>query len=219
VEVPSPLILSDTEARVLGCLVEKQRTVPDSYPLTANALVSACNQSSNREPVVDYDEHTVISAVDSLKGKGVARVVHPAHGRSVTRYRHVLDEALGLDDASLALLAVLLLRGPQTPGELRARAERLHVFDSGEEVDASLAGLAGRDQPLVRRLERRPGEREARWVQLLTGDPVHSPAGRGDGATAPPTRDDPGLEGRVAALETEVAELRSVVDRLRALLD
>lgn len=213
-------VLTDEEARVLGCLVEKQRTVPDAYPLTANALLGACNQSSNRDPVVTYDEGTVLAAVDALKGKRLARIVHPSHGRSVTRYRHVLDEALDLDDGELAVLAVLLLRGAQTPGELRTRTERLHRFASGEEVDAALDSLAGREEPLVRRLERRPGERESRWAQLLTGEPsAVEPRASAPAAAVPETRDDPGLGERVAALEAEVAELRSVVDRLRVLLD
>lgn len=200
--------LTPAEARVVGCLVEKQRTVPDTYPLTANALLAACNQATNRDPVVGYDERTVLSAIDSLKAKGLARIVHPSAGSRSTKYRHVLDEALGLDRGEVGVLAVLLLRGAQTVAELRARTERLQVDD----VEGALASLAGRD--LVRQLERRPGEREVRWLQLL-----------GDGAAATseaapaPVAAAPGLADRVAALEAEVAELRQVVGALRTLLD
>lgn len=200
--------LTPAEARVVGCLVEKQRTVPDTYPLTANALVAACNQATNREPVVSYDERTVLGAIDSLKAKGLARIVHPSAGSRSTKYRHVLDEALGLDDAEVGVVAVLLLRGAQTAAELRARTERLHAFGSLDEVEVTLEALAGRD--LVRRLERRPGEREARWLHLL-GDGVEP-------EPAPAAAPSGGLAARVEALEAEVAELRSVVTELRELL-
>jgi uncharacterized protein YceH (UPF0502 family) len=211
--------LDEHQARVIGSLVEKQRTVPDTYPLTLNALVAACNQTSNRDPVVTWGEHEVRAALDSLKERGLLRFVHPSHGRSVTRYRQVVAEAEGLDDAELAVLAVLLLRGAQTVAELRTRTERYTRMAEAGSVDGVLDRLAGRR--LVERLERRPGEREPRWRDLLT-------PWRADPAAAPPappapsydavTRDDPGLEGRVAALEAEIAELRSVVDRLRDLL-
>jgi uncharacterized protein len=201
--------LTPAEARVVGCLVEKQRTVPDTYPLTANALLAACNQSTNRDPVVDYDERTVLGAIDSLKAKGLARIVHPSAGSRSTKYRHVLDEALGLDAGEVAVVAVLLLRGAQTAAELRARTERLQVDD----VDAALDALAGRE--LVRQLERRPGEREARWMHLL-GDGTVEEAAAPAPASSPSS---PGLADRVAALEAEVAELRDVVAELRTLLD
>jgi uncharacterized protein YceH (UPF0502 family) len=210
--------LTPVEARVVGCLVEKQRTVPDTYPLTLNALVSACNQTSNRDPILHLQDGDVVRAIDSLKARGMARIVHPSTGSRVTKYRHVLDEALGLDDGPLAVLTVLLLRGPQTAAELRSRSERLCAFDDLDAVEAALAEL-GLDAPLVQRLERRPGEREARWTQLL------SPSGHAesvaDGVTVTRTekQDDPGLEERVTALEAEVAGLRSVLDRLKPLLD
>lgn len=208
--------LTDVEARVVGCLVEKQRTVPDTYPLTLNALLSACNQASNRDPVVSYDERAVLTAIDSLKAKGMARMVHPATGQRVTKYRHVLDEALSLDGAAVSVLAVLLLRGPQTAAELRSRTERLHTFGDLFEVEAALDDLAQRD--LAMRLERRPGEREARWQQLLSPSRHEEPVIHRLEVTRTKNADDPGLEERVSALEAEVAELRSVVDRLRDLL-
>jgi uncharacterized protein YceH (UPF0502 family) len=198
--------LDEQEARVLGALVEKQRTVPDTYPLTLNALVAACNQSSNRDPVVSWSEGEVQRTLDGLKARGLLRFVHPAHGRSVTRYRQVLDEAESLDETEVAVLAVLLLRGPQTVNELHTRTER--YSDIGD-VEAALARLAERSLA-----ERRPGAREPRWVDLVTPWRADLPVT----ASEPRTRNDPGLGERVTALEAEVAELRAVVDRLRDLL-
>src|SRR5437868_1154205 len=154
------------ELRVLGCLIEKQRTTPDVYPLSLNALRLACNQSTNRDPVVDYDEPTIRSALERLDRKRWARLASGPGSRSA-KFRHLLDEALGLDGAELSLLTVLMLRGPQTPGELKQRCERLHPFDSTGEVEETLQRLAARE--LVRRLERRPGQKEERWTQLLGG--------------------------------------------------
>ncbi len=151
--------LSEEELRVLGCLVEKRLTTPQQYPLTLNALTLACNQASNRDPVVDYDEARVEAAVTRAKTRGLAAFVHPSHGRSVLRFRHTLDEQLGLDERPLALLAVLALRGPQTPGELRARTERMARFGGIEEVEAELDALVRRDDPLVVRLGRGPGQK------------------------------------------------------------
>ena len=205
--------LTPVEARVVGCLVEKQRTVPDTYPLSLNALVTACNQSSNRDPVVNYDESTVVAAIDSLKARGMARIVHPSGGSRATKYRHVLDEALGLEDGPLSVLAVLFLRGAQTAAELRTRTERMHPFADMEELESALTVLASGDEPLVRRLERRPGEREARWIQLLTGESSDS---RHDDVRIPDTSvtrtpERPSLEERVAKLEEEVALLRQAL--------
>lgn len=201
--------LTVAEARVVACLVEKQRTVPDTYPLTLNALVAACNQSSSRDPILHLEDHEVVAAIDSLKARGLARIVHPSAGSRSTKYRHVLDEALGLDGGQLALLTVLLLRGPQTAAELRTRTERLHPFADQAEVDTALEALA----------EAGHAERHdsRRWRQTL------SPSGHG--SVQPPdetvtrTPSDPGLGERVTALEAEVAELRAVVDRLRDVLD
>ncbi len=168
--------LSPEEIRILGCLVEKELSTPQQYPLTLNALVLACNQSSNRDPVVSYDERTVEEAVTTIKGRGLARFVHPSHGRSALRYRHELAEELGLDHRQLALLAVLMLRGPQTPGELRARTERMARFDTLADVESELRALAGREDPLVVRLPRAPGRKEDRFAAALGTVPPGSDA-------------------------------------------
>lgn len=201
--------LTAPEARVLGCLLEKQRTTPELYPLTLNALVNACNQTSNRFPVVRYDDATVMEAVDGLRGKQLLRVVHSPSNRAV-KYRQVVDEALALGPDEAALLGVLLLRGPQTIGELRTRAERMHPFPSLEEVESTLQRLDAR-HGIVRRLERQPGQKEARFAQLLSphGD-VEPAAGS---SSAPPREDRLGqLEARVAELEAQVAELRALLE-------
>jgi len=159
---------SPAELRVLGCLIEKQRTTPDQYPLTLNALRLACNQSTNRDPVVAYDEATVRDAARRLAAREWARLASGQGSRAV-KYRHLLDRALELSEAELSLLAVLMLRGPQTPGELKQRGERLHPFASLEDVDEALSALAGRD--LVVRVPRRPGQKEDRYAQLLGEGP------------------------------------------------
>src|SRR3954451_9159036 len=189
--------------RVLGCLIEKARTVPDTYPLTLNSLVTACNQSSNRWPVTDYDAGTVQRTLDDLKGDGWVRFVHPAHGERSTKYRHVVDERLGLGEDELAVLAVLALRGPQTMGELRTRCERLHAFASLDEVGRVLDGLAARDEPLVVALTRGPGEREGRWAQLL-GGPVDDGASYESGRaprTASAAAPGPAVDALVARID------------------
>ncbi len=203
--------LDAVEARVIGSLAEKQLTTPQQYPLTLNALVLACNQSSNRDPVVAYDEGLVEIALSSLKDAGLLRFVHPSHGRSVTRYRQVIDERLGLSSSALALLAVLLLRGPQTIGELRARTERMAEFADLGEVEAELADLGGLPDPLVRRLQRQSGHKEERWAQLLTGEPPVQ-VGRTDATEG--TGSPGGL--RSLPVRDEVASLRAEVDVLRA---
>lgn len=196
---------------MLGCLVEKQRTVPSTYPMTLNALVGACNQTSNRWPIVDYDAGVVLRALDELKGGGVVRFVHASHGERTTKYRQVLDERLGLEPDEMAVVAVLLLRGPQTAGELRSRTERLHPFESLAEVEAALRRLAERDEPLVVTLPRAPGHKEARVAHLL-GGPVDvesaSSAVVADGGRASSRAD---LEARVATLERKVAALYSLL--------
>ena len=188
------------ELRVLGCLIEKQRTTPDVYPLSLNALRLACNQSTNRDPVVAYDEPTIRDALQRLSSRGWVRLASGRGSRAV-KYRHLFDEALGVSGAEISLLAVLMLRGPQTVGELKSRTERLHRFDSTAEVDETLRGLAERE--LVVRLERQPGQKEERWSQLLGADREAAPA---------PVTADP-LEERVRRLEEEVAELRELVRR------
>lgn len=201
--------LTDQELRVLGCLVEKAATTPDSYPLTLNALITACNQRSNREPVVDYDDATVIRAIDGLRDRGWIRITHTPGQRAV-KYKHVLGDMLDLDDRTLALLAVLMLRGDQTPGELRTRTGRYVEFSSLGEVDDVLLGLLQRD--LAARLDRRPGEKENRYRHLLGGAPAPEPVVH---TTEAP---DDGLAERVAALEAEVARLSSELAALLAAL-
>jgi acyl-CoA reductase-like NAD-dependent aldehyde dehydrogenase/uncharacterized protein YceH (UPF0502 family) len=176
----APVSLTPEEARVLGCLMEKSVTTPDNYPLSVNALVNACNQTTNSEPIVDYSESTVERALETLREKELTRRVK-ATGQRVIKHRHVVEEALGLDRPESTLLGVLLLRGAQTPGELKQRTERWHSFRSLEDVDDVLGRLAGAD--FAQRLERRPGQKEARWIQLLA--PVEGAAAASRGATAP----------------------------------
>ena len=200
--------LTEESARVLGCLIEKEATVPDAYPLTLKALRSACNQTSSREPVVSYDELTVQRCVDALKAGGWVRFVHPSHGERATRFRHVADEHLGLDAAALAAISVLVLRGPQTAGEIRTRTERHHRFETPAEVERTLGALADREEPLVVELPRQPGQHGSRWVHLLCG-PVDTSA---LAAAAPAGRSSAGgggLGDRVAVLEAELAEVRA----------
>ena len=211
--------------------MEKQLTTPQQYPLTLNALTLACNQSSNRDPVVAYDEATVESAVTAIKSSGLASFVHPSHGRSALRYRHTLEEAWGLGVRPLALLAVLVLRGPQTSGELRARTERMVPFAGVDEIEAELDALGRRAEPLVEHRPRRPGQKEDRYAHLLgadAGDTVgsHPPSSsfadvEESPSAAPPDdrrADDASLADEVAALRVEVVALRRDLDDLRAQL-
>jgi len=199
------IMLSVIEGRVLGCLMEKERTVPDQYPLTMNALVSACNQSSSREPIMSLDDFEVDASLTSMKSQGFIRIVHPSHGRSVTRYRQVAVEKFELEEPEAAVVAVLLVRGPQTVAELRSRTERLHPFESAAEVDAALHALAGRD--LVRLLDRQVGQKEQRWQQLIAEEAE---------AVATPTAVTPSsvtgsMADRVAQLEDRVAKLEAAL--------
>jgi uncharacterized protein YceH (UPF0502 family) len=204
--------ISAEEARVLGCLLEKERTTPDAYPLSMNALVSACNQSTNRSPVVHYDEATVEDALDQLRERGyVRRGVYP--GSRVIKYRHTLDEELKLGADEAALVCVLLLRGPQTPGELKSRTERLHAFAGLADVEDALDRLARRDEPLAQRLGREPGQKEARVREVLTDADAPVPAV--SEAVEPAARAAPDLAERVVALESDVAALRAEVEELR----
>jgi uncharacterized protein len=192
------------EIRVLGCLMEKQRTTPDVYPLSLNALRAACNQSTNREPVVDYDDGLIRAALDRLTAKRWVRLASGPGSRAV-KFRHLLGEALGLGAEELSLLCVLMLRGAQTPGELKQRTERMHRFESLDGVERTLTGLI--ERRLVSRLERRAGQKEQRYAQLLGGeeadapDPEPGPAREGFRSTT--------LEERVARLEAEVARLKA----------
>ena len=204
--------LTAEQTRVLGCLAEKEATTPDAYPLSTNALVLACNQRSSRDPVVDYDESTVTATMVSLRELDLARTAR-GEGSRVYKHSHLLREALGLDAAALAVLSVLMLRGPQTAGELRTRTERQHVFASLDSVEATLEDLAARDEPLVERLARAPGQKEARWAQLLTEGP--------DASASSPEHHEPAvssgsLADEVAALRRQVAELAARVAALEA---
>ena len=183
--------LDATQQRVLGALLEKQVTVPASYPMTLGALRTACNQSSSRDPVTDLDEEQVKQTAHALKERGVLRIVWSDTGRRTLKYHQALDEVLGLGDDERALLTVLLLRGAQSPGELRTRTERLHTFADRDEVAACLARLAAREEPLVRQLERRPREQDHRWVHLL-GPAEADPA---PAAAAPVDRESPLADG------------------------
>jgi uncharacterized protein YceH (UPF0502 family) len=197
------------ELRVLGCLIEKQRTTPDQYPLSLNALRLACNQSTNRDPVVDYDEATIRRALDKLGRRGWTRLASGPGSRAV-KFRHLFDEALRLDDEEISLLAVLMLRGPQTPGELKQRTERLHRFERLEEIETVLARLAERE--LVERQPRRPGQKEERYTQLLGEEAAPAPASLDETSES----DEGGGDDRLAALEEAVAVLREEVAELRS---
>ena len=205
--------LSASETRVLGCLIEKHRTTPDMYPLTLNSLRLACNQSTNREPVLDCDDATIRDALHRLERRGLTRLAS-GRGRS-PKYRHLLSEALPMDSAEEAILCVLMLRGPQTPGELKQRAERMHAFAGLDEVHTTLERLIARG--LAARLERRLGQKEERYVQLLEdrdADSEDRPPSTEPPSTVPSTVLTPPvapLEERVARLEREVLELREMV--------
>ncbi len=208
--------LNDVEVRVLGALIEKQVTTPEYYPLTLNALMHACNQISNRDPVVTYDEQTLVRTLEALRDKKLARVVQTADGR-VPKYRHVLNEVVELRAAEVAVMCVLLLRGPQTPGELRARTERLYSFSDIAYVEATLEALAERaDGPLVVKLPRQPGRKESRWAHLLAG-PVEFEAEQPRAASDAPATRTPRLpeHERIARLESELTELRQAFAELQ----
>jgi uncharacterized protein len=194
------------EIRVLGCLIEKQRTTPDQYPLSLNALRLACNQTTNRDPVVEYDERMIKAALDRMAHREWTRFASGASSRAL-KYRHLLDQALGLSDAELAVLAVLMLRGAQTPGELKQRTERLHRFESPDELVQTLDGLAGRE--LVARLDRRPGQKEDRYLQLLGGAQEEQPS---VSEPRPTPAVSPDVEARLSALEAAVEDLRARLD-------
>jgi uncharacterized protein len=198
------------EIRVIGCLIEKQRTTPDVYPLTLNALRLACNQSTNRDPVVDYDENAIRSAIERLVQRKWATLASWSNRRSM-KYRQTLDAALGLSDPEIAVLAVLMLRGPQTPGELKTRTERLHVFGDMSELGSTLDLLIERD--LVARLDRRPGQREERYRHLLSEE-TDTPVPDADAISPPHEAVQPDDE-RILRIERQLAELRSEIRALR----
>jgi uncharacterized protein YceH (UPF0502 family) len=214
------VVLSAEEARVVACLVEKEATVPDSYPMTLNALRLACNQTTNRDPVVTWDDRTVENTLVSLKSMGLVRFVHPSHGGRTIRYRHTADERWRLSQGELAVLAVLVLRGPQTTGEVRARAERMIGPDDGD-IEEILDMLAARSpEPFAVRVARRAGEREPRWAHALSGAPAELEDIDDDGLddTGPmpaPAQPEPAASQDLAR---DVAELWLRVERLERLL-
>ena len=205
------VVLDEVEIRVLGCLVEKEKTTPDYYPLTRNALLSACNQKSSRDPVVSYNEQTVVASLESLRERGLVHLITTSDGR-VPRYRHVFSEALQLSRPQNAALCLLMLRGPQTIGEIRQRSARLYDFASLEEVEDTLKELASRPvQPLVVKLARQAGTKEPRYAQLLSG-----PAGEAAQPEPAPQEPAPGDREQLQLLEAEVEKLRGQVEQLRA---
>ena len=209
------LNLSASETRVLGCLLEKERLTPENYPLSLHSLTAACNQLTNREPITGYDEKTVEAAVNALREKKLATAVFGA-GSLVQKYRHNLLNHYELAPPEVAVMTVLLLRGPQTPGELRARTERMHPFATLEELEGTLVELGRGDAPLIRLLPPRPGQKERRYVQLFsdeslleeTAGSVDLPAGR---APQPVSEASP----RIAAIEEELAAIRGELGALR----
>ncbi len=202
------VILDQEEARVLACLVEKELTTPEYYPMTVNAITNACNQKSNRNPVLQYDELTVQQTLDRLRAKGLAAMVTGA-GIRTPKYRHYFKDKLKLSDPQVAILCELMLRGPQTPGELRGRAERMFPFVDLTEVDAVLQELSGGEAPLIRQLPRQPGQKEQRYVHLLCGEPDLSTW------SFAPDASDEGDRVRIAALEEKVAALAQELNALK----
>ena len=208
-------ILNDSEVRILGCLIEKELTTPEYYPLTLNALTNACNQKSNRDPVMALEDADVVRGLDSLKFKQL--VVVSSDGGRVPKYRHILAERLRLVPEELALICEMLVRGPQTVGELRTRAERMRPFSDLAAVEEVLGDIISREQPLVTRLPRQPGRKEARYAQLFAGEPEAA----AEESTPPPEaarlRVMAGDE-RIAKLEEEVATLKSEMAELRRMV-
>ena len=204
--------LTEVEARVLGSLVEKQMTTPEYYPLTLNALTAACNQKSNRDPVVSYDESTISSAIETLREKNLVYLYYGTSSRTV-KYKHMLPGVYDLDDAGVAVVAALLLRGPQTLGELRERTARLHEFAGLGEVQETLEDLARRDEPIVVKLERQAGQKEARYAHLLCGE-VSQETVRERSTAVHPTDND-----RLAKLENELERMRQELTEFRGIFE
>ncbi|MDD4538802.1 MAG: YceH family protein [Lentisphaeria bacterium] len=224
-------LLTDIEARILACLIEKQVTTPDSYPLTLNSLVLACNQKSNRDPVVEYDDVTVVRGLDGLRDKKLAMMVG-MDGARVPKYEHNCQYTLPMPAAELALLGVLMLRGPQTAGELKTRTERYHPFASVEEVETTLSRMAEQPTPLIVKLPRQPGKREGRFAHLLCGEPVVPDT---PGAQPQPEAARLELEAnnsrmelmadqitqlqeKIATMQEQLTEQQAIIEKLRELL-
>lgn len=212
--------LSETEARIVGSLVEKQLTTPEYYPLTLNALTAACNQKSNRDPVMSLGETEIMTAIDSLRDKNLVYLYYGSGSRTV-KYKHMLQSVYDLDDAGVSIVAVLLLRGPQTIGEIRERTGRLHEFGGLNEVQEALDELTRRDEPIIVKLERQPGQKEARYAHLLSGEVAQqqfTPTPRSvasDGANDRIVK----LENEVELLRGELADFRQTFDEFRKQFD
>ena len=205
--------LTALEARIVAVLVEKESTVPDTYPLSLNALCAGCSQKTARDPVMSVNEAQALAAIEELKALSL---VIEISGTRTAKFEHNLGRALGVPGAAVALLATLMLRGPQTAAELRLHSERLHRFADVSSVEGFLDELAGKAEPMVRKLPRAPGARESRWVHLLCGEVQIEATGAEPGATAAAA--DAGLAEEVAVLRAEVAELRARQERLAAAL-
>jgi uncharacterized protein len=214
--------LTEVEARVLGSLVEKQLTTPEYYPLTLNALAAACNQKSNRDPVVSYDETAILGAVDALRDKNLVYLYYGSNSRAV-KYKHMLPGVYDLDSGGVAIVAVLLLRGPQTLGELRERTGRLHEFSGLGEVQETLDGLVRRDEPLIVKLERQPGQKEARYAHLFCGEidqQTIAASGQSRSSSSASSNDRvEKLESEVLSLKAEFASLRETFEEFRKQFD
>jgi len=205
--------LNEYELRALGALVEKQIATPDYYPMTLNALVNACNQKNHRDPVVSYDETIVARALDTLREKNLAYVFHGSEARA-PKYGHLFPKAFDLSEAEIPLMCVLILRGPQTPGELRSRTQHLRSFESLAEIETLLQGLSLRDKPLIVRLPRQPGSRESRFAHLL-GGPVETEPGEIPLHQSPSAHKAQAQNDKVAKLEEEIASLRRDLTELK----
>ncbi|MFD2144407.1 YceH family protein [Mucilaginibacter antarcticus] len=205
-------ILDATELRVLGSLMEKSKATPDYYPMTINGLAAACNQKTSRKPVVQYDDDTVAQALNTLKKRGLISTATGGSSRAI-KYKHNFAIVFPLIPSELAIMCLLILRGPQTPGELNTNAGRLWEFDTIEEVQEVLEKLAGGDMPYVKQLPKRPGQKEARYAHLLAGEPE---VGEDDYDEQPASggRADTALEARLSKVETELAELKEAFDKL-----
>ncbi len=206
-------ILSDVEARILGCLIEKETTTPDYYPLTLNSLVNACNQKSNRSPVVSYEETSVVRGLDSLQDKGLSEKIYKADSR-VPKYGHLFMKKLNLSRSEVAVLCVLMLRGPQTTGEIRGRSERIHKFNDLGEVENVLDELMNKEHPMTIKLPRQAGRKESRYMHLLSGEPdiTESPASLPEEPAARQVRSE---NERIAKLEDELENLRKEFETLK----
>jgi uncharacterized protein YceH (UPF0502 family) len=224
-----PLVLTEIETRILGALIEKEITTPEYYPLSLNALVNACNQKSNRDPEMHLDDDSVLPALRTLEQKGLAGRADNMESR-VTKYEHRLADAFNFNRLETAILCELLLRGPQTPGELRSRAERMHHFDDLDAIHSTLRHLIERDPPLVKLLPRQPGTKEARYTHLLSADVTVSAAPTTSAASSSPAASTPApsassadritqLEQKVATLQQEIADIKQQFATFRKQFD